>query len=131
MILLWLSLVLIIALYGRELLAYRGRFIEGDYEHEDIAPDYTDPEAEPPRMNYEGFGNSIMAAMSIFYNEEWHAAMFKFARIYPVSAFMFYILCILIGQVLFIRLYLAVFLNEFCKFLTHIDQSVKPITHHK
>jgi hypothetical protein len=131
MIFLWLCLVWIIALYGRELLAYRVRFTPGEFEHEDIVEDLNDHHAFPPRMNYEGFGNSIMAAMSIFYNEEWHVAMFKFARVYPFSSIIFYVICILVGQVLFIRLYLAVFLNEFCKLLTHIDQSVKPAHEHK
>lgn len=64
-------------------------------------------------INYEGLGNSFMAATNIFYNEEWHITMLLYGEKIWVSLF-YHIFIILLGQILFVRLLLAVFLNEFC-----------------
>lgn len=131
MIILWTSLILVVALCGQEIFGFRVRYILEAHEYEAHAHDFRDPEAHAPMLNYEGIGNSIMSACSIFYNEEWHLLMFQHARTFPFASITFYIILAFICQVLFMRLFLAVFLNEFCKQLAHIDQAVKPVSQHK
>lgn len=36
---------------------------------------------------YDDFGSALMAAVNIFYNEEWHVTMYKYARHTYVSFF--------------------------------------------
>jgi len=94
-LLLWIAIVLLVALIGRELLS-------------DIQED------QSINIYYTDFGSSLMAAFNIFYNEEWHITMYRYARKTPLSI-IFYVLSIVLGQVFFIRLLTAVFLNEFGK----------------
>lgn len=61
---------------------------------------------------FDDFGSALMASVNIFYNEEWHVTMYKYARQTYVS-FFYYILSVILGQIFFIRLLTAVFLNEF------------------
>jgi hypothetical protein len=120
---LWLCLVLLVALFGREMLAYAARFENVDGEME-VAQDYH--HGHPPSIHFEDLGSALMAAFNIFYNEEWHIVMLQFARVTNVS-FVYYVIFIIFGQVFFIRLLSAIFLNEFCIQLSSIEQSVKPI----
>jgi hypothetical protein len=62
----------------------------------------------------------VLSSLNIFYNEEWHVAMFMFARETSLSI-VFFVFAILIGQVLFIRLFLAIFLNYFGKQLNLVE----------
>ena len=47
-------------------------------------------------IHYNDFGNSVMASFNIFYNEEWHVTMYKYARVTKVS-FVFYIFSVILG----------------------------------
>jgi hypothetical protein len=92
LIVLWMFLVLTLALYGQELFSYRARFsmepngyVKADNAH-----------GHPPSINYEGIGNSLMAIFNIFYNEEWHVAMFWHARTNEQTAIIFYVVTILL-----------------------------------
>ncbi len=69
---------------------------------------------EPPEIHYDTLGSALIAAFNIFYNNEWHIAMFELARVSHLSIG-HYVVFIVFGQVLFMRLLTAVFLNEFCK----------------
>ena len=69
MIYLFLTLGLIIAIFGRELFGYKIKFIgeeDGMY----------DPKGESLSINYDTLGSALTAAFNIFYNEEWHVNMF-------------------------------------------------------
>lgn len=118
----WICFIIFIAIFGRENLAYSARFHVVDGEKE-IAHDMA--HGHPPVIHYEDFGSALMAAVNIFYNEEWHIIMFDFARV-TNTAIIFYVIFIMLGQVLFIRLFAAVFLNEFSKKLSHLEYSLKP-----
>ncbi|CAD8095701.1 unnamed protein product [Paramecium sonneborni] len=123
LIFLFIFLILITSLFGQELLAYKVRFEELPNGELEISHSN---EGISATINYEGFGNALMAATNVFYNEEWHITMFIHAQKISVSIF-YHICSILMGQVLFVRLFLAVFLNEFCKQLKKIEQEIKPI----
>jgi hypothetical protein len=75
-------------------------------------------------------GNALIAAFNVFYNEEWHMAMFQLARTTALSI-LHYVIFIIMGQVFFVRLLTAIFLNEFCSQLVSIESSIKPIEYQK
>jgi hypothetical protein len=93
MLFLWGCLTVVGALYGRELLAYSARFDESG-SHITIAKDFRHGHA--PLMHYEDFGSSLMSALNVFYNEEWHISMFEFARVTNLSI-VFYVPLIILG----------------------------------
>ncbi len=72
---LWVFLVIIFALYGMELLAYKSR-----YEINEEGISEYNIHGEPPEIHYETFCNALLASFNIYYNEEWHFTMFEFAR---------------------------------------------------
>lgn len=110
MVVLWIFLVVIVSLYGMELLSYRARFLYDSQGYPRTATDFK--QAVPPTIHYENFGNALLASFNVFYNEEWHVSMFEHARM-TNSSIPYFVLVILMGQVLFIRLLTAIFLNEF------------------
>ncbi|CAK89639.1 unnamed protein product (macronuclear) [Paramecium tetraurelia] len=123
LIFLFVFLIIITSLFGQELLAYKVRFEE--LPNGELEISHSNEGISAP-INYEGFGNALMAATNVFYNEEWHITMFIHAQKIWVSI-LYHIISILMGQVLFVRLFLAVFLNEFCQQLKKIEQEIKPI----
>lgn len=70
-----------------------------------------------------------MAVFNIFYNEEWHITMYQNALVKPESSFIFYIVSIILCQVLFIRLLQAVYLNEFGKEMDLLENLIPPINY--
>jgi hypothetical protein len=74
-----------------ELLAYKARF---KFEESEISE--INFHGHPPEIHFETFGNALLASFNIFYNEEWHKAMFSFARATNLSI-VYYIFAILIG----------------------------------
>jgi hypothetical protein len=121
MISLWLFLVLVIALYGQEFLAYRAFFEKNHHGELELAH-----HGEPPELHFDDFGNSLLGSFSIFYNEEWHISMYQYGVATKLSL-VYYVITIVLGRVLFSRLLTAVFLNQFCRQLKLIEQQVKPI----
>ena len=97
------------------MLAYKARFEENELGISEL-----NMHGEPPEIHFETFGNALLASFNIYYNEEWHIAMFSFARATHLSI-VYYVFAILIGQVLFIRLFLAIFLNYFGKQLNLVE----------
>ena len=66
-------------------------------------------------VNYDTFGESITATILALYNEEWHLAMYQHYLGAGYSSFLFYIPLILVGQMTFVTLFSAIFLNTFIK----------------
>ena len=66
-------------------------------------------------MNFDTFGESLTATMLALYNEEWHLAMYQHYLGVGYSSFVFYIPLIVIGQMTFVTLFSALFLNSFIK----------------
>lgn len=73
MILLFIFLILLTSLFGQEFLAYKVRFEETPEGELELSHSN---EGVSATINYEGFGNALMAATNVFYNEEWHITMF-------------------------------------------------------
>lgn len=74
---LWGCLIFTIAVVGKSLL--KDKLVE-----------------EEMTIYFDDFGSALMASVNIFYNEEWHVTMYKYARVTKVS-FVFYIFSVILG----------------------------------
>ncbi|KAL4468538.1 hypothetical protein ABPG74_005041 [Tetrahymena malaccensis] len=94
-------LVILFAQIGRELFAYT-------QPHDDH---------HVLRVNFNTLQDSLLAVVLIFYNEEWHISMYNFMRFVGYQSVIYYLVCMMIGWVLFVRLFIAIFISQFMKFL--------------
>jgi len=113
------------ALVGMEFFAYRIRFIN---DEEDIPTDFS--LGSPPRLNYDGIGSALMTTTMICLNEEWNTIMYEHMRILGTKVGVYFITILLIGEVILIRMFMALFINgvihsENIKNLLKIDNSWK------
>lgn len=74
---LWACLVILIAIVGKSLLQNKLR-------------------EEEMTIYYDDFGSALMAAVNIFYNEEWHVTMYKYA-LHTYVSFFYSILSVILG----------------------------------
>ena len=129
---------LMASLYGMQIFAYKVRL-----EEEKISHDLKN--GETPRLNYDTFLESVMTTTLIFLNEEWHVIMFQYMRAYGSVAALYFILVLIIGSVLLIKMFLALFINYFLnsksiqklifkapiwdKFALNLKKSLMKVTH--
>jgi hypothetical protein len=85
--------VLLVSLFGREMLAYTARFIDENGVPV-IAPNFSS--GTPPEVHFENMGSALIASFNIFYNEEWHIVMLEFARVTRVS-FVYFVISVILG----------------------------------
>ena len=112
------------ALMGMEFFSYRIRYINEDEIAEDLAL------GTPPRLNYDSISDALMTTTMIFLNEEWHVIMYEHMRIIGKRAGVYFITVLLIGEVILIRMFMALFINgvihsENIKNLLKIENSWK------
>ena len=122
-ILVILIFILLASLYGMQLFAYTVR-LEGDNISNDLL------HGETPRLNYDTFLESVMTTTLIFLNEEWHVVMFQYMRAFGGKGAIYFILVVLGGSVLLMKMFIALFINNFLNSDTikkFIDK--KPIFH--
>ncbi|CAD8064649.1 unnamed protein product [Paramecium sonneborni] len=108
---LWICLIFLMSVFGKQLLQYK-------------------MSEQNMTIYYDDLGSAIMAVINIFYNEEWHITMYKYGR-YTQASIVFYIICVVFGQIFFIRLLTAIFLNEFGLQIESVQTSLKPIDYKK
>ncbi|KAL4496078.1 hypothetical protein ABPG72_015500 [Tetrahymena utriculariae] len=94
-------LIILFAQIGRELFAY----VQPHDDHHIL------------RINFNTLQDSLLAVVLIFYNEEWHISMYNFMRFVGYQSVIYYLVCMMIGWVLFVRLFIAIFISQFMKFL--------------
>ncbi|CAD8076090.1 unnamed protein product [Paramecium sonneborni] len=108
---LWICLIFLMSVFGKQLLQYK-------------------MSEQNMTIYYDDFGSALMAVINIFYNEEWHITMYKYGR-HTQASIVFYIICVVFGQIFFIRLLTAIFLNEFSLQIETVQTSLKPIDYKK
>lgn len=91
-----------IAFIGRELFAYRVKIKE-------------DGKYVTPRINFDNFYHSIIAAVLSYYNDDWNIAMYEIWISIGHSGIVFYMFLIIVGQMTLIILLKALILNYFIK----------------
>ena len=67
------------------------------------------------RLNYNDFKNSLLSTTLIFFNEEWHFIMFNHIRIFGYKTCFFFVFVLIMGQIFFIKILLALFIEKFIK----------------
>lgn len=97
--------LIIVSLIGVQLFANRIRFTSNDEIPEKLI------EGHAPRVNYDSFGNALMANTLICLNEEWHIFMYQHMRILGNNAAWFFVLVLLLGEILLKRMFMALFIN--------------------
>lgn len=106
---------LISSLIGKRLFAYYIRFEEED------GPHIADPKhfltSYQPRMNYDTNTDAVISIFVALFNEEWHTAMYQHWIGVGYVGLAFYYILILIGQMTFVTLFSALFLNAFIKYI--------------
>lgn len=114
------------ALMGMEFFAYRVRYVGEDEIPEELSL------GTAPRLNYDDIENALMTTTMICLNEEWHIIMYEHMRLTGTKAGVYFIIVLLIGEVILIRMFMALFINgvihsENIKNLLRVDNSMKRI----
>lgn len=97
---------MIFACIASELFAYRARFIN------DI-PTNNLLEGNSIQVNFDNFPNSFLNMMTLLLNEAWEAIMYNYMRAVSRYASIFWVIIVSIATFLIMRLFLAIFLNNF------------------
>jgi len=108
-----LVMVVMFSCIGREFFAYKSRF-KSDGEIAEM----TDLDAEPSKVNYDTFMMSMNAISLILLNEEWHMQMYDLMRCFTRNVVAFYIVAIIIGEITIMKLFLALFINNYLEIIT-------------
>ncbi|KAL4496081.1 hypothetical protein ABPG72_015503 [Tetrahymena utriculariae] len=101
-------LILIVSQIGRELFS---QYIP-ESEHELI------------RINFESVLDSIIASIMILYNEEYYISMYFYSEIVGAKSIVFYLFTMLILYILFMRLFIALFINHFMKWMEQLEKEI-------
>jgi len=109
-----IALTLLISLIGKEIFAYRIKFIEEDGPN--LVANLNDDGFEP-KINYDTIGDSLIGTITGLYNEEWQIAMFQLYIGLGYKSLLFYYPLIIFGQMTCITLFSALFLNAFIKYI--------------
>lgn len=101
--------ILLATLYGRQIFSYTIRIL-----HEKVITTNLDnASAVVPRLHYDSFLDSVMSTTLIFLNEEWHVIMFQYMRAFGGQAAIYFVLVLLGGSVLLMKMFIALFINNF------------------
>jgi len=98
-------LITVGSLIGMESFAYRIRYIGEDEIPEELSL------GSAPRLNFDSIGDALMTTTLICLNEEWHVIMYEHMRIIGKKAGCYFISVLLIGEVILIRMFMALFIN--------------------
>jgi hypothetical protein len=93
-------------LIGCELFAYRMKML---------------PEVSV-RINFDNFGESLIAIIHFLLDEEWHPAMYDYMRSTTKFAVFFWIFIMTTGNLLIMKLFLAIFINNYMRILGKVEE---------
>jgi hypothetical protein len=114
-------------LFGRELFSHNIRVDHSTPAHRLLSSSGGGGSA--PIFHFDDMGNALMVVFNIYYKEEWHHSMYEFATVMPVSSFIYFLVCIVLLHVFFMRLVQAVFINEFGKQFKALEAKIEPINY--
>lgn len=99
--------ILFFTLFGRQIYAYTIRVENSKIITTNLS------NGIKPRLNYDSFLDAFMTTTLIFLNEEWHVIMFQYMRGYGGKAAVFFVVTLLGGSVLLMKMFIALFINNF------------------
>jgi len=100
--------VFITATLGKELFAYRVRFMpDGSVATDSLL-------GASPRINFDTIQNSLLTVFIILTGENWQMIMFDHARcVGSFTAYTYFITIIISGNIILVRLFLAILIGNF------------------
>ena len=92
-----LLFVVISALLGMEFFAYRAINEDGSY----------------PRLNFNTFFDAVISVFILLTNEEWNTIMYSHMKTAGVFSSIYFVLIVIIGNYILLKLFLAILINNF------------------
>lgn len=77
------------------------------------------------KINFDNFGNSFLAIFLNILNEEWHMTMYDYMRNTSDIAALFWIFIIITGEVIVMKLFLALFINNYLQILKSTNNFIE------
>ena len=92
-------------LVGVEFFAYRIKFNDDD--------EYDLVNGVSPRINFDGFANSLFAVFITIQTNQWNVLMYNIGRSVGKAGMIFSIVLVVIGQIILLKLFIAILLENF------------------
>ena len=70
-------------------------------------------EGQPPRCNFDSVYMSFVTVFSLTIGSDWHIIMYDYKRVHNTVATIYFILVVLIANIILIYLFLAILLSNF------------------
>ncbi len=109
-VILLLIVIFCFAMMGMEFFAY-GSFFK--FYDSTILTNSSDPYGVSPRLNFNNLLNSVILIFVVLSGEDWQVIMYDFYRHYGPSAAIFFVCLVIIGNFIFLNLFLAILLKDF------------------
>lgn len=72
-----------------------------------------DTDGIPPRLNFNNLLNSIILIFVVLSGEDWQVIMYDYYRPYGPTAAVYFVCLVVIGNFIFLNLFLAILLKDF------------------
>ena len=81
-----------------------------------------------PQINFSSFWSGVVCVFIIFTGDNWDDTMFRFAHVFGYSAIGYFLSLVLLGQMIFLNLFVAILLDNFEMEGDPEDPNAVPIT---
>lgn len=109
-IILLLIVIFCFALIGMEFFAYDAHF---KYYDSTIMTHSLDKDGISPRLNFNNLLNSVILIFVVLSGEDWQVIMYDYYRSSGPGAAIFFIMLVVVGNFIFLNLFLAILLKDF------------------
>ena len=106
--LLLLFFIYIFALTGRELFA--NKILQSDTKDE---YNYVYAEPQVPRENFDGILNAFVTVFTLLIGDNWPVIMYDYSKLYKTSAYIYFIIVIMFGNITLLNLFLSILLANY------------------
>ncbi|EGR33537.1 hypothetical protein IMG5_049970 [Ichthyophthirius multifiliis] len=111
---------LILGLLGYQIFQSKAKYQLNSYIKDQI-------NGYSPRVNFDNIENAFQAVLLMLLNEEWHMAMYNFMRTYSEMSCFFWIFIVSTGELLLMKLLIAIFINKYLYFIKQQKEQSKQI----
>lgn len=116
-ILLIVIFMMVCAVCGEELFAYRARFTaEGKVAEDRLS-------GESPRINFDTFLQAFLTQFALLANDDWNTLMYRYIRtnnIFVAEAY--FLIVLIIGNFILLRLFIAILISTFEEATQHVEE---------
>ena len=109
-VILLLIVIFCFSMMGMEFFSF-GAFFKY-YDHT-LLTNSADPDGVSPRLNFNNLLNSVTLIFVVLSGEDWQVIMYDYYRRFGVSAAIFFVALVVIGNFIFLNLFLAILLKDF------------------